>query len=87
MSDDNFTEKNNQPSHIAYTVKDGKDNQSHWTKIGAAWPAKDDGITLKLDAFPRDGTVQLRSREALARMREQRAQKSQAQEKTQEHGH
>lgn len=86
MSDENFSEKTNQPSHIAYSVKDGKGDQSHWTKIGAAWPAKEDGLTLQLDALPRDGLVQLRSREQLERMRSQRAEKSQAQErsKTQE---
>ena len=82
MSDpENFSEKSNRPSHIAYSVKNGKDDQSHWTKIGAAWPAKDDGLTLQLDALPRDGTVQLRSRESLERLRAERADNS----KTQSH--
>lgn len=87
MSNENFSEKNNKPSYIAYAVKDGKDDQRHWTKIGAAWPAKGDGLSLQLDAFPRDGTVQLRSREQLERMRTERAAKSQAQQQSQEHGH
>lgn len=73
MSNENFNEKSNKPSHYAYTVSEGKNNQSHWTKIGAAWPAKDDGLTLSLDAIPRDGMVQLRSREQLERMRAERA--------------
>ncbi len=86
MSDDNFSEKTNQPSHIAYTVKNGKGEQNHWTKIGAAWPSKDDGLTLQLDAIPRGGTVQLRSREQLERMREQRAEKTQTQEHSKKQG-
>lgn len=81
MSDESFTERANKPSHIAYTVKDGKGDQSHWTKIGAAWPAKDDGLTLQLDAIPRDGVVQLRSREALERLRAERAQSPRQQQK------
>lgn len=81
MSDDNFTEHSKKPSHLAYTVAEGKNDQRHWTKIGAAWPAKDDGLTLQLDAIPRDGRVTLRSVEALERLRAERAQ-----ENAQEHG-
>lgn len=74
MSDENFSENAKKPSHIAYTVSEGKGDQRHWTKIGAAWPAKDEGLTLQLDAIPRDGRVALRSLEALERMRADRAQ-------------
>ena len=70
---DNFNEKSNKPSHYAYTVSEGKGDQNYWTKIGAAWPTKDDGLTLTLDAIPRDGMVQLRSREQLEQMRAERA--------------
>lgn len=89
MSQSNETEKTNKPSHIAYTVNDGKGDQSHWTKIGAAWPAKDDGLTLQLDAIPRDGRVTLRSLEALERMRAEREQTVQTHEpeKAQERSH
>lgn len=71
---ENFTEKPNQPSYIAYSVEEGKDDQNHWQKIGAAWPAKGGGLSLKLNALPVDGRVALRSREELERMRAQRSQ-------------
>ncbi len=77
MSKDNFSQnKPKLPSHIAYSVEDGKGDKNHWQKIGAAWPTKDGGLSLKLNALPLDGRVSLRSREELERMRAQR-QKSQ----------
>lgn len=75
---DNFSEnKPKLPSHIAYTVEDGKDDKTHWQKIGAAWPAKGGGLSLKLNAVPIDGRVALRSREELEKMRAERAQSQQ----------
>lgn len=75
MNDDNFTERNTKmPSHIAYSVEEGKGDKNHWQKIGAAWPAKNDGLTLKLNAIPLDGVVSLRSREELERLRAERQQ-------------
>ena len=82
MSNENFSEKNpRQPSHIAYQVEAGKDAKSHWQKIGAAWPAKNDGLTLKLNSVPLDGRIALRSREELERLRAER-QQQQSQNKT-----
>ena len=70
---DHFSEsKPKQPSHIAYTVQQGKDDQSHWQKIGAAWATKGDGLNLKLTSIPLDGNVVLRSRAELERMRAER---------------
>lgn len=72
---DNFTEnKSKLPSHIAYSVAEGNDDKNHWHKIGAAWPAKDGGLSLHLNAIPIDGKVALRSREELERMRAERKQ-------------
>lgn len=68
-----------QPSHIAYSVVEGKKDQSHWSKIGAAWPAKDDGLSLQLDSIPLNGKIVLRSREELEKLREQRKAKTQDQ--------
>lgn len=56
---------NNKPTHIAYTVRDGKDKDgkptSFWRPIGAAWAHKDlNGMSIQLDAFPVDGRIQLR---------------------------
>jgi hypothetical protein len=77
MNDDNFTERNTKlPSHIAFSVKEGKRHRSHWQEVGTAWPAKDNGLTVKLDAIPLDGILILRSVEALERMRAERQEKS-----------
>ena len=82
---DNFSEqKPKLPSYIAYTVDKSNDTQ-HWQKIGAAWPAKGGGLSLKLNAIPIDGNVALRSREELERMRAERQQSNeQNQNQTQE---
>jgi len=73
MSEHNFSEnKPKLPSHIAYSVEEGKDEKNHWQKIGAAWPTKGGGLSLKLNAIPIDGRIALRSREELERMRAQR---------------
>ncbi len=49
------------PSHIAYQVRDGKDNESYWTRIGVAWATKDGkGYTIQLNAVPLDGKIVLR---------------------------
>ncbi len=72
---ENFTQKKPQrPSFIAYSVQEGKDDNSHWQKIGAAWPAKGGGLSLKLNAVPLDGNIALRSREELEKMRAERQQ-------------
>jgi len=82
--DDNFTEDTPKlPSHYAYNVEKGTDNKNHWQKIGAAWPAKNGGLSLQLNAMPLDGRVALRSREALERMREDREQTQQTQDQKQ----
>ena len=67
---------NNHPSFIAYSVSEQGKDQSHWQKIGAAWPTKGGGLSLKLNALPLDGKVALRSREELERMRSEKAQSS-----------
>lgn len=83
----NFSQsKNKLPSHYAYTVNEGRDHKSHWQKIGAAWPAKDDGMTLKIDSVPLNGEIILRSREALERMRAERNHQ-QGQQHNQNHNH
>jgi hypothetical protein len=62
------------PSHIAYNVTEN-DDRAFYTRIGAAWPSADgNGLSVRLDAIPVDGRITLRSREALERLREERAQ-------------
>lgn len=72
-----------QPSHIAYSVVHDKNDQSHWNKIGAAWPVKNDGLSLQLDSLPLNGKIVLRSREELETLREQRHEKTQDQSQEQ----
>jgi len=82
---ENFSEnKPKLPSHIAYSVEEGVDGKNHWQKIGAAWSAKDGGLSLKLNAMPLDGKIALRSREELERMRAERQNQAQAQAPAQE---
>jgi hypothetical protein len=52
------------PSHIAYQVREGK-NDSFWTRIGVAWATRDGkGYTIQLNAVPLDGKIVLRVPEA-----------------------
>lgn len=48
------------PTHTLYAVE-GKDEKSHWTRIGAAWVHRDgQGFSLKLDMIPLTGRIQMR---------------------------
>ena len=51
--------KNRKPSLIAYQVRDGKDNQSYWERVGVAWSNRDGGFTVQLHAIPLDGRIVL----------------------------
>lgn len=75
MSDDVVDNKPQQPSHIAYTVQEGRDGRNYWNRIGAAWEGDGEGnISVQVSAVPVDGRIVLRPREALEKMREQRKQ-------------
>jgi len=72
MSNNSDENKPRLPSHIAYSVEEGGDDKNHWHKIGAAWPTKEGGLSLHLNALPINGRIALRSREELERMRAER---------------
>lgn len=38
--------------------------KTYWTRVGIAFVNKDDSITVKLEAFPVSGTLQIRDDEA-----------------------
>ena len=62
MSNTDTTESapSKSPSHIAYTVREGKD-KSYFTRIGAAWMHKDGkGFNIQIEAIPLDGKITLR---------------------------
>jgi hypothetical protein len=50
------------PSHIAYHIRNGKAEESFWTRIGSAWAHKDgNGFNIQLETIPsRDGRITLR---------------------------
>ena len=53
--------KSKKPALLAYLVRDGKDEQSYFTKIGAAWSHGDGlGFTVQLESIPLDGRIVLR---------------------------
>jgi len=62
MSNENSSKsKGNNPSHIAYQVRDREGQKAFFTRIGAAWPNADGkGFNIQLDAVPLDGRITLR---------------------------
>lgn len=56
------SEDSKRPSHYAYSVRQDKEGNAHFNRIGAAFSHKDSkGFTVELDAMPVDGRVTLRS--------------------------
>lgn len=54
-------ETKNNPSHVAYQVRDGAADKSYWTRVGAAFPHGDGkGFNVVVDAMPLDGRITLR---------------------------
>ena len=52
---------NSNLNYIAYSVRDGNEDKSHWTRVGAVFAHKDGaGFDVVLDAFPVNGRVVLR---------------------------
>lgn len=51
--------KGRSPSLIAYQVREGKDDQSYWDRVGVAWSNRDGGFTVQLHCFPMDGRIVL----------------------------
>jgi hypothetical protein len=47
------------PSHIAYQVRDGGNDESYWDRVGVAWPNKNGSITVQLHAVPLSGKIVL----------------------------
>ena len=47
------------PELIAYVAKEGKDEKSFFTRIGAAWSNAKGGYNIRLDALPVGGEIVL----------------------------
>ncbi|MBL8601795.1 MAG: hypothetical protein JNK72_07720 [Myxococcales bacterium] len=54
------------PAKWVYTVIERDNQRSVWTRIGAGWINRDGSMTLKLDALPVNGTLQVRDPEPRA---------------------
>lgn len=59
------------PSHVAYSVRETREGESYFNRVGAAFPHKDgQGFNINLEAFPTNGKVVLRTPQE--RLQEQR---------------
>lgn len=53
-------QQNNRPTYAVYVVE-GEGESAFWTKIGAAWPQKDEnGFSITLTALPVNNRLVLR---------------------------
>ena len=49
---------------VVYTIVEKGPNRSYWTRVGVGFPNKDGSLTLRLDAVPVNGVLQVRDYEA-----------------------
>lgn len=47
------------PYKVVYTVITRGEHR-HWLRLGLAWPNADGSLTVRLDALPINGTLQIR---------------------------
>lgn len=50
-------------ARLVYAVAEREGSRAVWTRIGTAWTNKDGSITVRLDAFPVSGVLQIRDAE------------------------
>ena len=60
-------ESNGQNMKVVFTVVDRGQGKSFWTRVGVGFVNRDGSITLKLDAIPVNGTLQVREWEPAER--------------------
>ena len=49
------------PTHIAYHVRDRKEGDAFWTRIGSAWQHADcKGFNIQIETVPLNGRISLR---------------------------
>lgn len=46
----------------AFLISEDKNGKSHWTRVGTAFVNKDGSLNVFLEAFPKDGKIQIRER-------------------------
>jgi hypothetical protein len=57
-------EANGQTMKAVFTVVERSGGKSYWTRVGVGFVNRDGSITLKLDAIPVNGTLQVREWES-----------------------
>lgn len=53
-------EQTNKTMKVVWTVVDRGQGKSFWTRVGVGFVNRDGSITLRLDAIPMSGTLQVR---------------------------
>ncbi|HXN31039.1 MAG TPA: hypothetical protein VN894_04225 [Polyangiaceae bacterium] len=53
-------EQNSKTMKVVWTVVDRGQGKSYWTRVGVGFVNRDGSITLRLDAIPINGTLQVR---------------------------
>lgn len=48
---------------VVYSIRESKDGQSKWVKLGVAFENRDGSLNVYLDALPIDGKLHIRSDE------------------------
>ena len=62
MSEESEKKSAKTPSYHAYSVREGKEKQSFFNRVGAAFPHKDGkGHNIILESVPVDGRITLRT--------------------------
>lgn len=51
--------KGERPSYKAFVSRPGKGGKPFYREVGAAWHVSGEGISIKLDALPTDGSLVL----------------------------
>lgn len=47
------------PDLEVFVSREGGDGKNYYTRVGSAWRVANDGISIKLDALPVDGSLVL----------------------------
>lgn len=50
---------NRKPDYEVFVSRKGSDDKTYYNRVGAAWNVSNDGISIKLDALPVDGSLVL----------------------------
>ena len=50
----------NRPAKSVFTIIERPNGKNYWARIGAGWLNRDGSISIRLDALPVNGTLQVR---------------------------